>query len=200
MRLELFQQRDQTRRQSSRHSVRQDRRSTRNIDHARLVKEVRRAIVDTCQAMVCLACSSTSRLSNRSWSRPLAVPRHRYPPMDPRSQRARPWPDRHQRVPGRPTRSATKPGARTFLERICSVPVGLAASDKTRMKTPEGELSARTSEDLDAVVMERPGRPELTAAFPAMLVLLKYTVTIVARPFSATCDLTTHPLRPEEIA
>lgn len=52
------------------------------------------------------------------------------------------------------------------------------------MNPPEGELSARISEHLDAVAVKRPGRPELTVAFPAMPVLLKGAVKAVAKVFS----------------
>ncbi|WP_155262803.1 MULTISPECIES: hypothetical protein [Bradyrhizobium] len=53
------------------------------------------------------------------------------------------------------------------------------------MKTPASELSASTCEELDAVVVARPDRPELTAAFSANLVLPKDdAVKAVAQLFS----------------
>jgi hypothetical protein len=86
------------------------------------------------------------------------------------------------------------------LDGIVGAHFGVAAPDITRVKTRESELRAHTGEDIfDAVVMvDSTGRPEMTAALPAVHALIKQAVNVVSEQ-SAVYDLA-YLLTAEDVA
>ena len=66
------------------------------------------------------------------------------------------------------------------LDGVCGAHFGVASPDTTRVKTRESELCAKTGEDIfDAVVMvNASGRPEMTAALPAVIMALKEALSL----------------------
>jgi hypothetical protein len=76
------------------------------------------------------------------------------------------------------------------LDGVCNAHFGVAAPDTTRVKTRESELRAKTGEAIfDAVVMvDATGRPEMTAALPAVVAMLKEALSLQVE-HSAIYDL-----------
>jgi len=86
------------------------------------------------------------------------------------------------------------------VDGITGAHFGVASPDTSRVKTRETELRTATGEDVfDAVVMvEGTGRPEVQAAMPAVLALLREAVAITAEQ-SAVYDLA-YLLTAEDVA
>ena len=86
------------------------------------------------------------------------------------------------------------------LDGVCGAHFGVASPDTTRVKTRESELRAKTGEDVfDAVVMvDATGRPEMTAAVPAVIAVLKEPLSLNVE-HSAIYDLA-YLLTAEDVA